>query len=187
MTGRSKSQLEKDYARRRRIDDYMSRAVAAHQARKKKVVKDQIGLRTLCSQYSELCFEETGERIQLNFMTLKRHSEGGTTRQEANEDLRWLTDAEETLLVNFLNDMGARGFPYSHKRTKEVVDMICTARLGDDFPETGVGINWTYRFGKRQAHRIKMSKSRPLEDKRARAGNPANDTMWWDQIGRAHV
>lgn len=81
--------------------------------------------------------------------------------------------------------MGTHGFPYSHKWTKEVVDMVCTARLGDDFPEKGVGINWTYRFGKRQAHWIKMSKSRPLEDKRARAGNLANDTMWWDLLKHA--
>lgn len=86
MTGQSKSQLEKDYARRRQIDDYMSRAVATHQAQKKRVLKDQIGLCTLCSQYNELCFEETGEHIQLNFMTLKRHSEGGATRQKNNED-----------------------------------------------------------------------------------------------------
>jgi len=141
MVRRAKSQLEKDYTHWLTINNYMSSAVSAHQAQKKQALKDQIGLHTLCSQYSELCFEETGMQIKLNHMTLKQHSEGGTMSQEANQATAWLTADEETTIIEFIKEMASCGFPYSHKWTKEVVDMIASTCHSNDFPEHGIGIN----------------------------------------------
>jgi hypothetical protein len=118
-------------------------------------------------------------------MTLECHSKGGTMCQEANQVCAWLTDVEETLVIEFLNEMVSCGFPYSHKWTKEVVNMICIACLGDDFPKDGVGINWTYQFGKQNAAQIKMTRSCPLEDKCTCAGNLANNKLWWELLEHA--
>jgi hypothetical protein len=94
----------------------------------------------------------------------------------------WLTDAETDVVINFIIEMGDRGFPLSHRRLKEHVDMLCRSRLGDAFPEKGVGINWTYRFAMKYRDRLKLSDSRPLEDKRGRAINPHTNEAWFDML-----
>lgn len=185
MAGRAKSQLEKNYRNRRKHDELMQRAVKAYQDRQAGPKKDRIGLRKICMEYQTAHYQETGEIIKLCHMTLKRLADGGRTRRDANAERAWLTQSEENIVVEFLNEMAARGFPYSHRRTKEIVDMIARARLGTEFPETGVGMNWTHRFTKRHADRIKVSRSRPLEDKRARAANPTNNTLWFTILGNA--
>ncbi|TFK41573.1 hypothetical protein BDQ12DRAFT_599493, partial [Crucibulum laeve] len=75
--------------------------------------------------------------------------------------------------------MEDRGFPLSHCRLKEHVDEICHAQLGSLFPETGVGQNWTHRFAVKHSNQIKISRSRPLEEKRGCAVNPNTNAAWW--------
>jgi len=116
-------------------------------------------------------------------MTLKRHVAGGMTRERANAERSWLTDSEVDIVIEFINEMAHRGFPLSHARLKEHVDGICSACLGAAFPVKGVGVNWTYRFSKKYAERIKIARSRPLEDKRGRATNPHNNEAWWKLLG----
>src|SRR5271168_3116481 len=79
--------------------------------------------------------------------------------------------------------MAHRGFPLSHERLKEHVDDICSARLGAAFPVKGVGVNWTYRFSKKDSERIKITRSQLLEDKRGRATNLHNNEAWWKLLG----
>lgn len=179
MVGRAKSQLEKNYTFRRKHNELMARAVKSYQDRQNGPKKDRVGLRKICAEFQNAHFQETGEHIRLCHMTLKRLAEGRNTREGANFERAWLTVDEELVVIGALNEMANRGFPFSHRRTKELVDKIARARLGDNFPAQGVGLNWTYRFSKRHADRIRVSRSRALEDKRARAGNPANDALWW--------
>jgi hypothetical protein len=150
---------------------------------KKKPVKSRRGLRTICAEFQGLYFSETGKSIKLCHMTLKRLAAGGMTREKANTNRRWLTDPEEDIVIDFIVEMADRGFPLSHRRLKEHVDIICTARLGNTFPAKGVGENWTYRFSQRNGERIKMSRSRPLEDKRGRGANPHTNKAWWTLLG----
>jgi len=79
--------------------------------------------------------------------------------------------------------MAHRGFPLSHQRLKEHVNDICSACLGASFPVKGIGLNWTYRFSKKYSERIKIARSRPLEDKRGHATNPHNNEAWWKLLG----
>ncbi|KAF9224005.1 hypothetical protein BS17DRAFT_658570, partial [Gyrodon lividus] len=65
----------------------------------------------------------------------------------------WLTPEEEDI-VAYLLDLAARGFPLTHKTLKLHVDTLLRARLGEAFPETGVGHNWTDRFTTRHADHI---------------------------------
>jgi hypothetical protein len=51
------------------------------------------------------------------------------------------------------------------------------------FPISGVGINWTYHFSQKHTNRIKISRSRALEDKHGRAANPHTNDAWWKLLG----
>jgi hypothetical protein len=200
MAGRAKSDVDKANACKRVYEALMVRAVAAYKADQKKPKKDRRGYRKICLDFECHHFEETGNyinsilndiqlifstgnQIKLCHMTLKRHVAGGMTRERANEGRSWLTDSEVDIVIDFINEMAHRGFPLSHKRLKEHVDDICSARLGASFPVNGVGENWTYRFSKKYSERIKVARSRPLEDKRGRATNPHNNEAWWKLLG----
>jgi hypothetical protein len=184
MPGRAKSEVEKHLAAKRIHDAWMARAVTAyHEEQKKRSVKSRRGLRAICKDFEVLYFSETGKILKLCHMTLKRLAAGGMTREKANANRRWLTDGEEDIVIDFISEMADRGFPLSHKRLKEHVDTICKARLGDAFPAKGVGENWTYRFAQRNSERIKISRSRPLEDKRGRGANPHTNKAWWKLLG----
>lgn len=184
MAGRAKSNVEKHLAAKRLHDAWMARAVSAYRLEQKKKYSKSSprkGLRQICIELQDSCFVETGNQVKLSHMTLKRLVAGGNTRQQANIDRRWLSDGEEDIVIAFLAEMGDRGFPLSHARLKEHVDSICKARLGNKFK--GVGQNWTYRFAQRNTEKIKMARSRPLEDKRGRAANPHTNDAWWKLLG----
>ena len=162
----------------------MVQAVTAyHEEQKKKPVKSRHGLRTICVEFKALCFSETGKTLKLCHMTLKRLSAGGMTREKANTNRRWLMDSKEEIVIDFIGEMADRGFPLSHRRLKEHVDIICKPHLGNTFPAKGVGENWTYRFAQRNAERIKISWSRPLEDKCGHGANPHTNEAWWNLLG----
>ena len=105
--------------------------------------------------------------------------EGGKTHKQANEERAWLTPGKEELVFNFLCETAACGFPFSHKHTKDAIDKILSKRLGDGFPISRVGCNWTSRFQQKHSEYLKIARSRPLEEKHGRAVNPANDALWW--------
>jgi len=183
MVGRAKSIAEKAAFTKRQHDALMSRAVVAYLAELEKPNRGRRGLRTICRDFEQLHLNETGLFIPLSFATLSRLADGGRTREEANLHRRWLTTIEEDLIVSFVIEMGARGFPLSHRRIKEHVNRIARARLGDKFPAQGAGKNWTARFMLRHSERIKMADSRPLEDKRGRAVNPHANAYYWNDLG----
>jgi len=183
MPGRAKSTAEKDIIDKREHDALMSRAVIAYLAELKKPDhRVRRGLRKICKDFQLLYYEEKGVRIPLSFVTLGRLADGGLRREEAHELCCWLTPIEEDVVVNFIVEMGERGWPLSHRRIKEDVDRIAHARLGSKFPSGGVGKNWTARFMLRHSDRLKMADSRPLKDKRGRAVNPHANLHYWDLL-----
>jgi len=80
-------------------------------------------------------------------MTIRRRAEGGRSIRESNAEKRWLSDAEEKVVVDYAIELANRAFPLSHRRLKEHVDEIIHAHHGDQvhqgnkatFPEGGVG------------------------------------------------
>ncbi|KIJ99200.1 hypothetical protein K443DRAFT_65933, partial [Laccaria amethystina LaAM-08-1] len=58
------------------------------------------------------------------------------------------------VVVDFLLEMGQLGWPENHRRIREHVNLIANARLGQKFPNEGVGKNWTARFMQRHSDRI---------------------------------
>ncbi|KAI0045573.1 hypothetical protein FA95DRAFT_1465332, partial [Auriscalpium vulgare] len=70
------------------------------------------------------------------------------------------------IVVAYAISLAERGFPLNHKRIKEHVDEICRAKLGDKFPESGVGKKWTYRFVEKHSEQLQHYWSHPLDHSR---------------------
>jgi len=185
MVGRAKSIAKKVAFTKRQHNALLASAVKAYLAELEKPYGGRRGLHTICRDFEQLHFNETGLFIPLSFATLSRLADGSRTREEANLHRRWLTTIEEDLIVSFIIEMGACGFAPSHHRIKEHVDRIACARLGDKFPTQGAGKNWTACFMLRHSERIKMADSHPLEDKCGRAVNPHANTHYWNDLGDA--
>lgn len=186
MVGRPKSTAEKAMLNKQEHDDLMGRAVEAYLTELEKPYRGRRGLRTICRDFEQIYFDEKGVCIHLSFATLGRLADGRLTRSEANEHRRWLTPIEDDIIVAFSIEIGARGFPLSHRRLKEHVDRIARARLGDKFPANGVGKNWTNRFMLRVRDRLKTADSRSLEEKCGRAVNPHANTHYWEVLGGSY-
>ncbi|KAF9522927.1 hypothetical protein CPB83DRAFT_776285 [Crepidotus variabilis] len=123
------------------------RAVLAYRAELAKPKGEKRhGLRAVCIAIEKLHFEETGKVVKLHHTRLNHYVDGGKTGVEAKAHRAWLTDAEEKIVVDFAIEMAWRGFPLSHGRLKDHVDLMAAARLGRAFPEEGIGRCWTTRF-----------------------------------------
>ncbi|KAJ8595504.1 hypothetical protein M405DRAFT_727901, partial [Rhizopogon salebrosus TDB-379] len=69
-------------------------------------------------------------------------------------NLGWLTQEETERVIEYSIEVAHRGFPLNHRWLKEHVDKILCARLGDSFPKTGVGKNWTDCFVEKHSSRL---------------------------------
>ena len=182
MPGCAKSELEKSLIAKCAHDDLMSHAVNAYSLELKQPYHQQHGLHRVCLDFEKLNYEATGTSIKLSHATLRRLADGGKTSSEAQADWAWLTAAETDVVISFIIEMADHSFPLSHHWLKEHVDMLCHSRLGDAFPEKGVGINWTYKFAMKHHDHLKLSDSCPLEEKRGHAVNPHTNKAWFDLL-----
>lgn len=181
MPGRPKSVTRKRREAREACDYLMSRAVEAYRAELTKAPGiRRRGARTICHDFEKMNFEATGKLIKLSYSTLIRLAAGGKTLSETNAAKAWITEEETKQVIAYVQEVGDRGFPLSHKRLREHVNEICHARLGDGFP--GVGVKWTNRFVEKHADSLKTSWSRSLDSKRGRAVNPHTNKAWFDLL-----
>lgn len=181
MPGRAKSQEQKHVIQTRKNDTLMARAVAMHRAEEasKPDKKSRIKPRKICELLMQQHFEETGEHVLIHHTRLRRLAGGGKTRAQAMAERSWLSPEQAEVVIVFIGQMAARGFPLSHRRLREHINMLARDTWGDRFPESGVGENYTHKFVNRYSDHIKMVTARPLEDKRAKAVNPATNTEYW--------
>ncbi|KAF9493872.1 hypothetical protein BDN71DRAFT_1394190 [Pleurotus eryngii] len=136
----------------------------------------------ICKAISDKHFEATRRRIILADSTLQWHVNGGTTKSTSNASRGWLSASEEEMVIKFAVEMANRGFPLTHHRLKKHVDEICRAKLGDKFPEGGVGKNWTDRFLERHSDSLSFYWGHHLKDKQGRAVNPTTNKAWFDLL-----
>lgn len=183
MTGRSLSNVKRAQQDREEQDRVTCRAIEEYKmelgrgpGQKKR------GLRKVCKDVSEQYFQETGRTVKLDPTTLGRLSKGGKSLSDFNAAKGWLLPAEADVVIDFVIEAAARGFPLSHRRLKAPVDEICKARLGDAFPESGVGRRWTDRFVRKHSDRLSTYWSRPLDSARGRAVNPHTKTAYFNLL-----
>ncbi|EGO04751.1 hypothetical protein SERLA73DRAFT_68419 [Serpula lacrymans var. lacrymans S7.3] len=99
--------------------------------------------------------------------------------REAEEEMNKRKKKHITIdRVTLMRQLGARGFPLDHKRLKFHVDTLLQARLGNSFPETGVGMNWTGHFLNQHSERLGTYWSSPLDSARGRAVNKHTHKAW---------
>lgn len=86
---------------------------------------------------------------------------------------RWLTEAEETVLVNHIKLLGHRAIPCTPRGVRERANAILEARRG---PRFAVGVNWVTRF---VASHPELGVYRGTKLNKARR-NGLNRTSLWD-------
>ncbi|KAH9009830.1 hypothetical protein EDB84DRAFT_1240814, partial [Lactarius hengduanensis] len=143
MVKYAKSNALKSQIARKQKDNLMAQAVALYQAEKAKSTGGKpASLRAVCRIISDDYYSRTQIRIRLDHNTLARLSNGGRSLTEANGEKSWLMSEEQDVIVQFVIESARRGFPLSPKRLREHTECILRARLGDKFPEDGLGKNW---------------------------------------------
>ncbi|KAI6138985.1 hypothetical protein BKA82DRAFT_30362 [Pisolithus tinctorius] len=183
MPGHAKSDSKKQQIAHEAHDGLMAWAVHAYQIELAKgPLQQKQGAHTICTDFEQIYYNEYGKQIKLSHSTLIRLADGGISKSQSNAQHSWLTDQEVNVALNYIIEMGDHGFPLSHHRLKEHVDEICHARLGAQFPATGVGINWTHHFAEKHSNQIKMSCACPLKTKHGHVVNPTTNEAWWSLL-----
>jgi hypothetical protein len=184
MVGHSKSETKKLQIACSVSDNLMTWALHAYLLElQKKYPARPKGAHTICKDFETLNRQETGETIKLSYSTLIRLSQGAQLQSKANAAKSWLTGEETAVVIAYVKELASCGFPLSHRRLKEHVDDVLRARLGNKFPATGVGRNWTTRFVEKHSDQLQMLWARLLESKRGRAVNPATNEAWFTLLG----
>lgn len=140
------------------------------------------GVRTICQEVMEECLRETKKEVTLVPYTVLQRAKGRQSMRDFNAGKRWLEPGEEEAVVTFAIDTARRGFPLTHKRLKDHVDTILRGHLGKDFPDGGVGEQWTRRFVERHHEKLQPYWTRSLDHSRARAVNPENNHAYFDLL-----
>ena len=87
-------------------------------------------------------------------------------------------------MLDFILELASRGWPLNKQRTREHVNKICSAKLGAEFPEDGVGEHWVDHFLGRHRDLIQTYRAHPLESLRGQAVNPFTHRGFYDLLGR---
>lgn len=78
----------------------------------------------------------------LHLMEHLMSTSGVCSLTQFNQEKVWLQLEEERIVVDFILELASRGWPLNKEWTREHINGICQARLGDTFPEDGVGKCW---------------------------------------------
>ena len=168
----NKALSERVKAQKRRIanEKKMRDAVHAYRLEQDKAENLRRGARIIAKEFG----------IENQWRTIINRHNGGRSIREGHEDLQKLIPAEETVLVNFLNESAARGFPQTPRNLADFANMIRRNRLGAKCED--VGESWTGRFLDRHRDILQTHWSKPLDTQRARAMNPEAKKKWFELV-----
>ncbi len=177
----AKSQLVQAYDDRKERDALVEMATERYAASQ----ADPAGkksLRTVCDEVEAEHEKATGRKVKISKTTVSEHYKGRPLKSESAAERSWLNPTEVELVINFALESAERGFPLTPRSLEEHVNTIARARHAD-FPEGGVGENWTDRFIARHHDRLHVYLSRKIDSKRAQAVNPATHAAWFKLLG----
>ncbi|KIJ15145.1 hypothetical protein PAXINDRAFT_169318 [Paxillus involutus ATCC 200175] len=181
MVGRAKSQASKKRITSTHQEQAIADAIHRYNENKEKPREERKSLRAICREVQEEWrTQKKDNNITVNNCTVTRRLQGGRSCLQANvENHAWLTHDEEESVVGYLLELATRGLPLTHKALKLHVDTLLQARLGNTFPQTGVGRNWTDRFATRHADRVRQYwSSTPIPKGTHDAENVEEDCLW---------
>lgn len=183
MGRKAKSETKKQQEASIIKDELMILAVSMYLESQEKVPEERKSLRGVCTEVEELHRKLTGDTVKLNHETLRSRAKGGRSIREANAAKSHLYPEEAEMVIENALELAARGFPLSPRRLREHANEILQARLGSEFPEGGVGVQWPYRFIEKHDDRLRMTWSRSLHTNRGRAVNPVTNEEYFDLLG----
>ena len=125
----------------------------------------QLALQAL-QQDATLSLQRAAAIYSVSQSTLSDRRAGRPSRRDTTPNSRKLTQSEETVIVQHVLDLDARGFP---PRLAAVADMVNSLR--DERNLDHVGINWPSTFVKRQPE-FKVKFNRKYDYKRALCEDP---------------
>lgn len=179
MGGRSKSSTQKARSNNAKETELQEKAVKLYLAEQERPYKERKGARTVCEEVSRAFFQETGNRVSLNHVTIIRHANGGKSMVKFNEEKSRLKPEEIDLIVKFAEELSDRNIPLTHPTMKQYAEFIIKAR---DPSFTTLGKNWTSRLIEKNSDRLKSYFSSPMEASRARAVNPNTHVAWFELL-----
>lgn len=158
----------------------MKKAVVFYCAELDKPQRKRIGARTVCKKFSEEHEIATGEHFSLDHNTLIRLAckPGHQCKSESNASCGWLSPEESKVVEEYCIEVTAHGFPKSHQRLKEIVEVVIQEKQDPCFSGT-VGKQWTHRFVERNYATLSTYWSHPLDTKRGKAVNPTAHTLYF--------
>lgn len=183
MVGRALSKTKQNQLKREEDARVMVRAIALYREEQAKPpgVK-RMGLRKVCLHIQQEYRRETRKVVELNFNTLRNLVRGRRTIAEVGETKQWLKPEEVEQIIQYIIELGARGFPLSLKRLREHANQICRARMGQKFRAEGVGQRWAEHFVEKHSDRLHSYRARTMDVKRARAVNQHTKDAWFDLV-----
>jgi hypothetical protein len=160
-------------------EDLLDRAVNAYRTQAAKPgTRQWKGYRTIAVEIMDQYEEETksrsnprGERININWTTIRSRDEGTRSLLDARAQDALLTPDEDHILTEFLQESADRGFPANSKRIIEAALEIIQKRR----PEIKkLSHHWLSRFLNRKKARkeLQVYWSKSLKTDRGRAINP---------------
>lgn len=185
MPRRALSQTKKAQIQGAQLDILYARAIALYEHERSLPPPHRpLSLRAVCDVIEDEYRKENSNKrpIKLSHTTLGRRVNGGKSIRETNAEKQWLTPEENEQLVAVILELAEWGHPCNYTRIRELADEILRARLGADFPKSGVGKEWPYRFLERESDRLHRYKARALDDVRSRAVNKTAHEAWCDLV-----
>lgn len=177
MPGKAKSNTLKHKEDVEEKEKWMKVAIKRYQEEFEFESHQRKGVRTIIADVESQCYRKTKHHVHLDRSTVIRRANGGRSLAEFNKEKSWLNRDETKLVVAYAIELARRGFPLSHRRLREHVSDICSARHGDKFTE--LGKKWSQRFIEDNRKDLHMCWSHPLDHSRARAGNPATKAKYY--------
>ncbi|KAG1717920.1 hypothetical protein EDB19DRAFT_1921662 [Suillus lakei] len=166
------SQTKKKQLTNQEKERAITAAVKAYNIEQDKPKEEQRSLWKIWKDVKEDWLTKHKKHIIINHNTVSQRLKGGQSSYQFNMETKaWLKPEEEDMVVSYCLDLASRAFPLNHKTLKIHVDAILQAWLGDDFPEGGVGINWTNHLIERHSSCLGWYWSSSLESAQGRAVN----------------
>src|SRR6478735_7082759 len=110
---------------------------------------------------------------EVHYRTLHRRQKGIQSRRETIPNSRRLSDLEEQIIIQFILELHARGFPPRLRGVEEMAN-----RLLADRDASPVGKRWASNFIKRQPE-LKTRRFRRYDYKRAKCEDPEVIRGWF--------
>jgi hypothetical protein len=118
----------------------------------------------------------TAKAYQVSYSTLRDRKNGIQSQHDIIPKSRKLSDLEEQIIVQFILDLGSRGFPPRLRFVEEMANHLLADR-----DRSSVGKRWAHNFVKRQPE-LKTHFSRKYDYQRAKCEDPTVIRKWFTLV-----